>query len=161
MNMQNVLKILIPDGFEIDTYDGDTGEVTFKPIQPQITPEELFLQFFDGCVIRFDRKEYPYSIFYFDKDGNFLADFYPNDNTFWVNYYKVWELFQTTFSLNYDSTKVLLNKLVEECFKQKGFTTRPVNETFISLVEEHFKREDDTIYMIDETTGYLFQIKSK
>jgi hypothetical protein len=117
------LKINIPEGYEIDTFNTETGEVTFRPVEPQITPNELFLQLFDGCIVRFDRKNYPDYIFYFDKDGNYLAEYNSESNKFWVNYTKVWEVFQTEFSLNHNSTKDLLTKQVEDHFKFKGVTT--------------------------------------
>jgi hypothetical protein len=69
--LKKQLKINISVGYEIDTFNKETGEVTFKSIKPEITSEELFLQFFDGCVVRFDKEKYPYHIFYFDNDGDY------------------------------------------------------------------------------------------
>jgi hypothetical protein len=141
--MNNTLKINIPEGFEIDKFDIQTGEVTFKPVQPQIAPEKLFLQFFDGCVVRFDRENYSDHIFYFDKDGNYLAEFRSKSNAFYINYSKVWEVFETKYSLNYSSTKELMNRLVEEHFKFKGVTSHSYSFYDVAQVEEHFKLKGD------------------
>lgn len=116
------IKINIPDGYEIHNFNTETEEVTFKPIS---TPEELFLQFFDGLTVPFDREKYPNYIFYFDKNNYCAAEYDSKTNEFWVNYDKVWKVFETTFSLNYTSTRELLNRLVEEHFKLKGVTTIP------------------------------------
>jgi hypothetical protein len=140
----NTLKINIPEGFEIEKFDVQTGEVTFRPINPQITPEKLFLQFFDGCVARFDREKYPNSIFYFDKDGNFLAEYSEKNNTSYLNYHKVWKVFETEYSLNYSSAKELMDRLVEEHFKLKDVTTLGVMTLAADEVGEHFKLKDVT-----------------
>jgi hypothetical protein len=138
------LKINIPEGYEIDTFNVETRELTLKP---QITPEELFLQFFDGCTVRFDRENYPDYIFYFDKDENYLADYFVKSNRFYINYHKVWEVFETEFSLNSSSTKSLLNRLVEEHFKLKDVTTTVFSIAGGTEVEEHFKLKDVTTEM--------------
>jgi hypothetical protein len=176
----NVLKINIPEGFEIEKFDAQTGEVTLKPIkqiitpeelfftvrfeceidkfdtktgevtlktvQPQVTPEELFLQFFDGCVVRFDRKKYPNSIFYFDKDGKYLAEFNLKYNNFWSSYDRIWSVFETEFSLNFEvedehiKLKNLLSKLAEDYFKLIDVTAVPTSQWGSTNAETHFKR---------------------
>jgi hypothetical protein len=133
------LKINIPEGYEIHNFNTETGEVTFKQIEVKQSPEKLFLQFFDGCTVRFDRENYPDYIFYFDKDENYLADYFVKSNRFYINYHKVWEVFETEFSLNFSSTKSLLNRLVEEHFKLKDVTTELLSTSIITRVEEHFK----------------------
>jgi hypothetical protein len=135
----NTLKVNIPEGYEIHNFNTETSEVTFKPVKQQITPEELFLQFFDGCVVRFDTEKYPDSIFYFDKSGNFLMEYNSKYNEFWVRYLTVWKVFETQFSLNFTSTKDLLNRLVREHFKLKKVTTKRTNRFVVVKVREHFK----------------------
>jgi hypothetical protein len=161
--MNKTLKINIPEGFEIHNFNTETGEVTFRPVKPQITPEELFLQFFDGCTTRFDRKEYPYSIFYFDKDGNYLAEFRSKSNTFYINYSKVWSIFEAEYSLNYSSTRELMNRLVEEHFKLKDVTTFNFHGVVLIRVEEHFKLKDVTtkgsFFVVDHEVEEHFKLK--
>lgn len=133
------LKINIPDGYQIDTFNTETGEVTFKPTKPEITPENLFLQIFDGCTVRFDTEKYPNSIFYFDKDGNFLAEYDSKTNFFWLSYHKVWKVFQAQFSLNYNLLKELLSQQVEQHFKLKQVTAQVEQMCDDIWVEQHFK----------------------
>lgn len=133
------LKINIPNGYEIDTFNVETGEVTFKPTKPEITPENLFLQIFDGCVVRLDMEKYPNSIFYFDKDGNFLAEYDSHTNTFWVSYPKVWQVFQAQFSPNYNLLRELLSQQVEQHFKLKQGTANIRTSLSPTWIEQHFK----------------------
>lgn len=133
------LKINIPDGYQIDTFNTETGEVAFKPTQPEITAENLFLQIFDGCTVRFDMEKYPNSIFYFDKDGNFLAEYDSQTNFFWVSYPKVWQVFEAQFSLNYDLLREVLSQQIEQHFKLTQVTAKSSLFRLYNLVEQHFK----------------------
>jgi hypothetical protein len=104
----------------LTVFNKETGEVTFKP---KITPESLFLQIFDGCVVKFDHGKYPDSVLYLDKNGNYLGEYKSTTNYFWLNYELVWKVFALTYSLNLTATGELLDELVEKYFKLKGVTT--------------------------------------
>lgn len=124
------LKINIPDGYQIDTFNTETGEVAFKPTQPEITAENLFLQIFDGCTVRFDRETYTDSVFYFDKGENFLARYDSQTNTFWVSYPRVWQVFQAQFSLTPNLLREVLSQIVEQYFKLKQVTVAVESASF-------------------------------
>lgn len=132
------LKINIPEGYKIDNFNTETGEISFKP-QLTITQEELFSQIFDGCVVRFGKKRYPDSIFYFDKnEANFLAMWNKNQRIFFVNSNKVWNKFENKFSLDYDSTQDLLYRLVKSHFIGIEISNVIPAVTLQTIFEEHF-----------------------
>ena len=106
------------------------------------TKEERFLELISGIDInqpKVDFKEYPNTLFWFDKDGKYICEYDWKNRWFWFSYTRIWSVFESEFSLNYMEIRMFLNGMVEEHFKLSGVTAAWQLFDVAVKVEEHFK----------------------
>jgi hypothetical protein len=105
--------------------------------------EEVFLELIEGFEWKCDIKTYPNFLFGF-KDDIYLFEIYKSKEinqqkiianyrfgleqdlknaNFWLDYDKIWSVFESKFGMNYNEIKSFMNGMVEKHFKMKGFTT--------------------------------------
>ena len=84
------------------------------------TPEDFFLDVIDGIKIK-EQDKFPRSVFW-EKNGEILFEQDLEANHLWVDYDKIWKVFETIFGLNYQEIKDLLKGMVEEYPNWKGLT---------------------------------------
>ena len=96
---------------------------TFEAFNNIDEKEELFLQLahLDELEIKFDFIEYENIIFYFYKDK---CLFYQNKKSkaFYIEYVKIWSVFEKKFSLNFKETKDFMVGAIDKHFKLKDYT---------------------------------------
>jgi hypothetical protein len=95
----------------------------------------------NGCDIKIDDKEYPNSIFLFLND-NFIVELDLKNDTFYVNYDRIWSKIQSKFNYNIKKIKVLCNYILEQHFKSKDMLTIDRKEFLSKELEQHFKSKD-------------------
>lgn len=90
--------------------------------------EERFLELIQGIDISrpiVDFEQYPSSMFWVDKDGNYIAEYDFKDSRFWFSDNRIWSVFESEFGLNYNEIQDFTKTMVEKHFKIKGVTTWP------------------------------------
>lgn len=102
------------------------------------TKEEMFFELIQGLTAKWDKEEYPDSIFYFKGD---ISWFEYNEETryVWVRYHGFWEVFEEEYRLDYQDAKDFLKDMLEEYFKWEGVTPDWACAEWGKELEEHFK----------------------
>ena len=87
--------------------------------------EKIFisLSHLDKLEIKFDFIRYKYYILYFYNESCLFQQDKKN-NYFFINYVKIWLIFEMKFSLDYDDIQSITKDLVERHFKLKDTTTK-------------------------------------
>jgi hypothetical protein len=85
--------------------------------------EEFFLQLshINELDIKFNFIEYKDTLFYLYKN-KCLFDQDKKTMYFYINYDKIWSVFEKEFSLNYQEIKDFMSGMVEKHFKLKDYT---------------------------------------
>ena len=86
------------------------------------TKESVFAKMVANLERKEDRTKYPDSVFWLNKDGQFMFQHDEKNGYFWCSYARVWSVFESKFGMNYDEIKAFTKGVVH--FKCKGVTTR-------------------------------------
>lgn len=113
---------------------------TFEQFENIDEKEKLFLQLahLDNLDIKFDFIEYKYELFYIYKD-NCLFYQEKKSKCFYINFDKIWEVFENKFSLNYKKIQKIMNGMVKKHFKLKGYKSFIESFPTCSMIEKHFR----------------------
>ena len=106
--------------------------------------KDLFHTLTKDLVIKIDEKEYPNSIFFFNKDNEIIFEYDKNNGYFWCNYKKYWTIFYEKFNYNYNQVKYLTKDMVENHFKINEITPMSIRILNYLQVENHFKINEIT-----------------
>ena len=88
------------------------------------TKESIFAELVANLERKEDRVKYPNSVFWMNKDGEFMFEHDDEKNGyFWCSYARVWSVFETKFGMKYDEIQSFTKGMVEEHFKCKVNTT--------------------------------------
>ena len=87
------------------------------------TKESIFAKMVANLDRKEDREKYPNSVFWLDKDGQFMFQHDEKNGIFWCSYAHVWSVFGAKFGMDYDEIQAFTKGMVEEHFKCKGVTT--------------------------------------
>lgn len=104
------------------------------------SPDNFFLEIFNGATVKIDLEKYPNSIFYFSGE-TFLLEIEKQGEKLiaWFNYYKIWNPISTTNAWNYSQTQEFLTVTIEEHFKLRELTAFYCINNQSYMIEEHFK----------------------
>ena len=104
------------------------------------SPDNFFLEIFNGATVKIDLEKYPNSIFYFSGE-TFLLEIEKQGEKLiaWFNYYKIWNPISTTNAWNYSQTQEFLTVTIEEHFKLRELTAYVDFAPDRVAIEEHFK----------------------
>ena len=100
--------------------------------------ENLFLEFAVDLKIKIDEEKYPNHVFLFKNDECYFY-FNLKNRRFYVEYDKIWSIFQSKFELNYIDIKSFMKYMLERHFKLMGFTPSLGSIHFTVQLERHFK----------------------
>ena len=103
------------------------------------TKESIFAELCKDLERKEDRVKYPNSVFWLDKDGNYMFEHDEKNEYFWCSYTHVWSVFESKFGMKYDEIQAFTKGMVEEHFKCKEITPNSLNWHSCIMVEEHFK----------------------
>ena len=96
---------------------------TFEQYNNIDEKEKLFLEltYLDDLEIKFDFIEYKEYIFYFYKDDYlFYQD--KKNMKFYINYYKIWSVFESKFNINYEEIREFMKGMIDKHFNLKDYT---------------------------------------
>ncbi len=120
------MKATLENGIVIELTQEQLAQIDKQRNKDVKTKEQRLLELISGIDVhqpKVDFEKYPNNLFWFDKDGKYICEYDWKRNYFWFSYSKVWSVFETEFSPNYQEIKEFLNGMVEEHFKLKGVTT--------------------------------------
>ena len=102
--------------------------------------EEFFLQLshINELDIKFNFIEYKDTLFYLYKN-KCLFDQDKKTMYFYINYDKIWSVFEKEFSLNYQEIKDFMSGMVEKHFKLKDYTPNHGNIKWLWMGRETFQ----------------------
>jgi hypothetical protein len=100
--------------------EGLCGYIKVKGEQ-KLTPEQRLWQLAEGLTMKVDRDKYPDSTFFF-KGEDWWVEYDAKNNQLWCRYGKIWQVFETEYSMQYDDIQKLIKDVVEAHFKCKGLT---------------------------------------
>ena len=111
------------------------------------SPDNFFLEIFNGATVKIDLEKYPNSIFYFSGE-TFLLEIEKQGEKLiaWFNYYKIWNPISTTNAWNYSQTQEFLTVTIEEHFKLRELTARTGQDLSATQIEDHFKLREVTAH---------------
>lgn len=86
----------------------------------QISAENFFLSMWNGCTIKFDFSKTD-SIFML-KNNQVLFEQNFKFEKLWCNYYDVWSVLESKYSMNYEQIQAFIKDILERCFKLRALT---------------------------------------
>ena len=95
-----------------------------QPKRP--TPAERFWQLCEGLSLKIDKERYPDSVFFF-KEDEYQFEYDTANGHLWCRYSSIWTVFEKEYSMKYNDIQSLIKNQVEEHFKCKGVTPRPLH----------------------------------
>ena len=109
------------------------------------SPDNFFLEIFNGATVKIDLEKYPNSIFYFSGE-TFLLEIEKQGEKLiaWFNYYKIWNPISTTNAWNYSQTQEFLTVTIEDHFKLREVTAHRASLYPLVAIEDHFKLREVT-----------------
>ena len=123
--------------------------------------EKLFLELVEGFQWKYDLEQYPNYLFAF-KDDIFIFEIYNSESInpkkiiscyrfeikqdlknadIWINYDKIWSIFESKFEMKHDDIQFFMKDMVEKHFKIRVNITQKKFMSAIAVVEKHFKME--------------------
>ena len=84
--------------------------------------KEYFIEFLNSLTTKLDSK-YPDYIFYLNNKGKIVIEYDKKSNIAYLDYYKIWSVFETKYHLKYQEIKELTGPMLEQHLKLKGVTT--------------------------------------
>ena len=127
------------------TFNGKIyAEVKSEPTDAPTTKESIFAEMVKDLVRKEDRAKYPNSVFWMDKEDNFMFEHDEKNAFFWCSYDRVWSVLKSKFGMKYDEIQAFTKGMVEEHFKCKVNTTTLSAVIINCAVEEHFKCKVNT-----------------
>lgn len=117
MTKKKLIEIELPEGFEetmVKTENGYLIEV--KPIKENKEKEmkDFLLSFINGSTIYLDLENYPGYVFYNDKNNQILFHYNIKNLNLWVNYHKIWSIFENKYGLKYGEIQLFIKTVVED-----------------------------------------------
>lgn len=97
---------------------------------------KLFLYLINGYELKIDEIKYPDTIFCF-VNNKIIFEYDKKNGELWINFTKIWFIFQSCFSLNNNEISKLLGCMVEEHFKLKILITMRSHPVMMAVVEKH------------------------
>lgn len=88
---------------------------------PDKTKEDRFYELIQGLTPKWDKVNYPDSIFYF-KGDKLMFEYNQKTEYVWVRYTDFWEIFEVEYKLDYQEVKYFLKGMLEKHFKWKRVT---------------------------------------
>jgi len=85
--------------------------------------EREFMDIFNKLVIKYDKKQYPDSIFFFNDDICYM-ELYTKTNDLYCHYKHIWSVFEREYSMEYDDIQAIIKSQVEQHFKMKPITPK-------------------------------------
>ena len=122
------------------------------------SPDNFFLEIFNGATVKIDLEKYPNSIFYFSGE-TFLLEIEKQGEKLiaWFNYYKIWNPISTTNAWNYSQTQEFLTVTIEEHFKLRELTALKSFTLSNCSIEEHFKLRELTAISVYQLFRYQIE----
>ena len=130
LTINNVQITLTPD--QILQLDAEAKKIKSP------TKEEIFLDMWNGCTIKYDNFKYPNKVFLFKNDICWFEQDFKNEYL-WCRYDCIWSIFENQFSMQYSDIQSFIKGMVEEHFKLMLLTPTSLKVVSSSPVEEHFK----------------------
>jgi hypothetical protein len=127
------IKINVPDGFEIDKENSSFELIKFKPKQDKNKEMSDFLFSVlkeTTCKITGEKR-----IEFYNKNNEWLIQQDYKNGRLWMNYYRIWSIFESRFGLNYEQIKEFIGCWVEANLGWKSLTPILPNILYNSLVE--------------------------
>ena len=107
-------------------------------MKEKLTMKEYFIEFLKSLTIKLDSK-YPDYIFYLNNKNKIVIKYNKKFNTAWLDYYKIWLVFETKYHLKYQEIKELTGTMLEQHLKLKGVTTDWIPVLLWNGLEQHLK----------------------
>ena len=118
--MKKIIEINVPDGYrEIVNNSDNKIVIEFIKDNKENEMKQFLLSFINGAEIVI-KPEFPNSVFY-KKNNEIIFELEKSKNEnktyFWVNYHKIWKIFENKFGLNYDDIQSFIKNEVEDTLK--------------------------------------------
>lgn len=89
--------------------------------RPDKTKEERFFELIQGLTPKWDKNNYPNSIFYF-KGDKFCLEYNEKNGYVWVRHDGFWEVFRNDYGLDCHEIRYFMKVMLEDHFKWKKVT---------------------------------------
>ena len=116
------------NGVKITLTEQQLKEIKEQTEKP--SKEQIFLDLWNGCTIKFDFEKYPEKIFLMKNDKVIFEQDHKNGRL-WCNYNRVWLIFEKEFGMKYDDIQSFIKNMVEKHFKLWVLT--PLNDKLSKL----------------------------
>ena len=100
--------------------------------------KEYFIEFLNSLTTKLDSK-YPDYIFYLNNKNKIVIEYDKKFNIAWLDYDKIWSVFETKYHLKYQEIKELTEPMLEQHLKLKGVTTTCPLAVMSVVLEQHLK----------------------
>jgi len=81
---------------------------------------------------------------YYDENGDWVFEYDSKNKWLWIQYHRIWSVFESKYGLNYNQIKKLTEDTVREVYKIEGVTTGATSQSIVVLVREVYKIEGVT-----------------
>lgn len=124
--MKKEIEIIIPEGYKLSDRSSEE-KLVLTPIDIEKEAKKFLINVFNKMQVRVKPDNIGYV--YYDIDGItvFEQDF--KTNTLWVSYTRIWNVFESVFSMNYTETQLFIKNMIEETLHWNGLI--PVRLQFI------------------------------
>lgn len=136
MNKEKQLKELV-NYYGIDVIRKELNIIENKEI-PKRAHVDWFKSLLFKMIIKQDQKRFPNFLFFFI-GNNLYMDYDVKNNIFGCSYPYIWSNIQLNFGLSDEEISDFIKNQVEKHFKMEINTPGTGLESFVELVEEHFK----------------------
>ena len=107
-------------------------------MKEKIKMKEYFIEFLNSLTTKLDSK-YPDYIFYLNNKNKIVIEYDKKFNIAWLDYDKIWSVFETKYHLKYQEIKELTGPMLEQHLKLKGVTTIWSSAKKQQGLEQHLK----------------------
>ena len=107
-------------------------------MKEKLTMKEYFIEFLKSLTTKLD-PEYPNYIFYLNNKNKIVIEYDKKSNIAYLDYYKIWSVFETKYHLKYQEIKELTGPMLEQHLKLKGVTTGIPYTYSDFMLEQHLK----------------------
>jgi len=92
----------------------------------------------NNLQLKIDPIKYPGLVFLFDGDKS-QVEYSIKSGNLWLRHSSIWSVFEQEYSFNYSEIQSFIKILVEDYFKCKGITPKPLFNLNPIWVEDYFK----------------------